>query len=74
MELGKRFKTIHTGSEELKVVKIYNKKQFVVKVGNTEKKILASQDEYSEPQLSLAHVSKSDTLMTPIQKERLWND
>ena len=74
MEIGKKYKTLHTGSEELVVVEVLNERQFVVEQPNSGRRILASQDLHSGPHLSFAHISNEQTEMTSIQTERLWND
>ena len=72
MKINDEYECDYLPGETLSVVEIYNKKQGVVKVGSSNRKILFSVDSYEGTSLSLAHVANVLCDMKIKTKEIQW--
>ena len=69
MKPKSKWKCGHLPGETLTAVKKYNDKQFVVQSDKTDISYICQKDEFTEPHLSLAHVSKLNSQLTEIKGE-----
>lgn len=72
MKLGEKYMSGHTGSEILKVVQTFKNRMVALKIGDSDRRIMASGSQ-DENNLCLAHVPRTETTLTKIEKG-LWTD
>jgi hypothetical protein len=68
MEHESKWKCDHLHGEVLTAVKRYNDKQFVVKSEKTGRRFLVGVDAFTEPHLSLAHITKMSRQLVEIKE------
>ncbi len=67
MKQNGKYKCHHLKGETLVAVKKYSNRQYVVESEETKRRYIASTDMFSEPRLTLAHVSNVDCELIEIK-------